>query len=245
MLLLIAGMERAAGWISGSTAGDISQAFKNIQDWWIALPAIKPSDAFGGLGILVLLGVAAQWFAEHAAGQRTTAEPQRDGNSDTSGSEIIAGVVTSSGTPVETENDRGQDSLDDAKYTGLQPDTIMDAIRRLPSLQQEDAVKHYIGVAVQWACILSSATKEDGGLVRLYLTWRRRQFDTYHVSTTVAASTYPGLGLLPVGHPVEVSGAISAITIGLSIRLENSSITYQQPDIDPPSATSPTPRRQP
>lgn len=51
-------MERIAGWISGATSGDVSDAFANIAEFWNRIP-----DAAFPIVVVIWLGVIAYWLS--------------------------------------------------------------------------------------------------------------------------------------------------------------------------------------
>ncbi len=97
-------------------------------------------------------------------------------------------------------------SSDIANLTSsLTPKQIIENIKALPLLQQQDAGKHYIGLAVKWDGELADARKIAENSVQLYILHGSSSTGFF---LKVNPSDYPGLSLLKKGAHVEVDGLI-------------------------------------
>jgi len=87
---------------------------------------------------------------------------------------------------------------------------IISTIKKSPSLQQSDVIKHYIGIKVQWEALLFKAEKKDEENVRVVLDFGSKSLHLVYCS--VRLSDYRELGVLEQGAPVTVIGRISELS---------------------------------
>lgn len=99
----------------------------------------------------------------------------------------------------------------------LLPSEIIEKISAYPLLQQDDAIKYYIGLQVEWDLTLSSLSKIDNDHVSVVL----RDKESLAVVHCIASlNENKKLGILEKGAPIKVYGKISKI-IRIHILLES------------------------
>jgi hypothetical protein len=108
--------------------------------------------------------------------------------------------------------------------TSLTATEIGERLANLPPFQKEDALKHYIGLSVDWEMDFSSAKKNGEDLVRVILN-NSGKFS--FASFSVKLSEYPEIKVMLKAKKIRVQGKINSIDSGATwFELEDVVLTY-------------------
>jgi hypothetical protein len=197
-LMLLSGIERLSGWISGATTGDTAVAFHRIQLWWEDLPILGIPDvqiAFGAVGAIIVVGCILSWL------------PWKRWF----GSGKVAKVRLN------------QDAV--ASIPGLTPSAIREAIGREPPLQRDSHCERYLGLSVEWRCSFIKADKKGTDLIRVMVEEPEAGFGAF-VVFDVKLSDYPEFRVLEQKAIFIVKGVISSVELGW-IELKDAQIAFE------------------
>jgi hypothetical protein len=101
----------------------------------------------------------------------------------------------------------------------IDPGQINSTIQATPILQRSEAVKHYVGIKVDWAGKLIGLDKKPNGLIKISVGWRERIFLCFEFE--VDPADYPGIGLLKADDPIRVRGTIKEVVLPYPILLND------------------------
>jgi hypothetical protein len=91
---------------------------------------------------------------------------------------------------------------------------IGELIKNAPPLQRDEVKKNFVGIKVLWDAYLCLASKDDEGIVSLWLsTGNELKDNIYSIHCTVAIEKYPELGILPEGSRIKIQGEIAEADI--------------------------------
>ena len=101
----------------------------------------------------------------------------------------------------------------------VDPGMIYAAMDAAPLLQQRDAVKHFVGLKVDWSGTLKNIFKTGTETVYINVAWNNELVKCF--TFEVDEKDYPGLGLLKDKDRIRVIGTIKDVEIPYPIRLKN------------------------
>ena len=101
--------------------------------------------------------------------------------------------------------------------------SITATIDATPPLQRDDIAKRYVGLTIRWSMFLWSASKAQGGTVRLTLDFGPGNEGLIHCD--VPLDDYRELNIFERGHPITVIGEIETVERSF-VRLKNVQLFY-------------------
>lgn len=104
----------------------------------------------------------------------------------------------------------------------IDPGMIYAAIDQTPLLQRSEAVKHYIGIKVDWTGKLISLHPRPDGKIKVAVGWKDRALQCFDFFVT--PEECPGVGLLKSDDPIRVMGTISEIELPYPIHLKDATL---------------------
>jgi len=91
---------------------------------------------------------------------------------------------------------------------------IRKQINLLPPFQQKDAIKHYIGLTIDWEMNFHTAEQNDGDIAHVTLVIDKEGRPDF-ASCDVKLSQYPELKVMQEGKKIRVKAKIKSINSGL------------------------------
>jgi hypothetical protein len=171
----------------------IIDIFKKNKEW-----------IFSGIGVFILGGILSGLYFL-----------TKDNTKKQSPKTTITIIKQDNSKPLSNNVSEQSKSID-----SLTPDGIKEVIKKIPIVQRNEIIKHYIGIPVKWEGELMDVKEINN---KFYALIKPNKSDTL-IKFNIDINDYPGFALLNEGHLIKVEGKIGNIDI-LWIELNDVRIT--------------------